>query len=545
MIGLISLIGLAAVLHAQTLRADSGASPRVAPGPQSVALYPAAQAQPAGHPPTDAACRSCHGDTNAVIVFESGEQMPVEIDLAAFDASAHGIGAATPLGCDSCHAPSSYQFPHPPVEQFDLRSYQIAQSETCVRCHDPHLTAHPGPEWSGGYPVDESESGMSVVCTDCHTSHTVTPIAAWQGAAVTAPCVACHTSAGVELVDDTQLNQHVEAGLFAQRQLNDDFCMGCHGPPDRTMTFPNGDKISISIDGDALHASVHGADNSWQELACTDCHQNTTYPHTPITATSAREYTIEQTELCARCHETQHEGQMHSVHADALAEGNLDAATCVDCHGAHDTVNPSDPRSRVSETCRQCHSTIFDEYAESVHGAALIGEDNPDVPSCIDCHGVHNIGDPTTALFRNRSPDLCATCHADATLMAKYDISIDVFETYVDDFHGTTVEIFHSNDPNVPTNKAVCFDCHGVHNIKSPSDPDAGIKENLLVTCQQCHPDATANFSDAWTGHHRPSLRDNPLMFLVNLFYLIVIPITMVFLGFLVMTDIYRKARGR
>ena len=37
------------------------------------------------------------------------------------------------------------------------------------------------------------------------------------------------------------------------------------------------------------------------------------------------------------------------------------------------------------------------------------------------------------------SPELCASCHADEELMAPYDISTDVFETYVDDFHGTTV----------------------------------------------------------------------------------------------------------
>jgi hypothetical protein len=40
-------------------------------------------------------------------------------------------------------------------------------------------------------------------------------------------------------------------------------------------------------------------------------------------------------------------------------------------------------------------------------------------------------------------------------------------------------------------------------------------------------------------------LRDNPLMFLVTIFYAIVIPSTVLFLGFLVGTDIYRQARRR
>ena len=175
----------------------------------------------------------------------------------------------------------------------------------------------------------------------------------------------------------------------------------------------------------------------------------------------------------------------------------------------------------------------------------LLGEDNEDVPTCIECHGVHNINDPTTTQARNRSPELCAGCHADAELMDKYEISTDVFETYVADFHGTTVTLFEDLSPDVETNKAVCYDCHGVHNILAPDDPHAGIKGNLLVTCQQCHPDATANFPDAWTSHFPPSLDNNPLVYLVNLFYQIVIPFTLSFFVLMVGTDIYRRVRER
>jgi hypothetical protein len=158
---------------------------------------------------------------------------------------------------------------------------------------------------------------------------------------------------------------------------------------------------------------------------------------------------------------------------------------------------------------------------------------------------VHDINDPTTALARVQSPQLCAGCHDDEELMAKYDISTDVFETYVADFHGTTVTLFEHQDPTVETNKAVCYDCHGVHNIKSPDDPHAGIKANLLETCQECHPDATANFSDAWTSHFKPSLENNTLVYLVDLFYQIIIPLTLGALGFIIFTDVYRRVRDR
>jgi hypothetical protein len=91
----------------------------------------------------------------------------------------------------------------------------------------------------------------------------------------------------------------------------------------------------------------------------------------------------------------------------------------------------------------------------------------------------------------------------------------------------------------------VCYDCHGVHDIRPVDDPENGIKVNLLETCRQCHPDATANFSDAWTSHYQPSLEHNPLVYLVDTFYAIVIPLTVGGFAFLVATDIFRRVRLR
>jgi predicted CXXCH cytochrome family protein len=60
----------------------------------------------------------------------------------------------------------------------------------------------------------------------------------------------------------------------------------------------------------------------------------------------------------------------------------------------------------------------------------LIQEDNPDVPVCTDCHGVHNIQDPRTEQFRIEEPDLCAGCHANAELMSEYNLPANVYDLY-------------------------------------------------------------------------------------------------------------------
>jgi hypothetical protein len=99
----------------------------------------------------------------------------------------------------------------------------------------------------------------------------------------------------------------------------------------------------------------------------------------------------------------------------------------------------------------------------------------------------------------------------------------------VSDFHGTTVNLFEKQSPDAPTNKPVCYDCHGVHDISRVDDPHSGIEmqENLLVRCQKCHPDASANFPDAWMSHYIPSASNYALVYYVNLFYKFFIPIVL------------------
>jgi hypothetical protein len=206
-----------------------------------------------------------------------------------------------------------------------------------------------------------------------------------------------------------------------------------------------------------------------------------------------------------------------------------------------------DSRIWIPQTCAQCHSTIYAQYRDSVHGSALIDENNNDVPTCINCHGVHNIGDPRTAAFRLKSPNICATCHTDPKIMDKYGISTQVLSTYVSDFHGTTVTLFQKEHPDAEVNKPVCFDCHGVHNIARVDDPQKGlvVRENILKRCQVCHPSATANFSEAWMSHYIPSPTKYPVVYFVDQFYKLFIPGVLGGMGVLVLLDVSWQVRKR
>jgi nitrate/TMAO reductase-like tetraheme cytochrome c subunit len=191
---------------------------------------------------------------------------------------------------------------------------------------------------------------------------------------------------------------------------SESYCLVCHAQPGRVWTLPSGETLSLTIDPTVLHDSVHGVGNPDGPLKCIDCHTEQFFPHPEPDAENVREFQIERYATCRNCHEEQYTSSMDSVHGAAISAGHLDAATCVDCHGGHDIQEPDASRQQISLTCGKCHGAIFEQYQNSVHGAALFAESNPDVPTCVDCHGVHDITDPTTNFFRVRSPQLCATC---------------------------------------------------------------------------------------------------------------------------------------
>ena len=318
-------------------------------------------------------------------------------------------------------------------------------------------------------------------------------------------------------------------------------CLECHAGAGKTLTFPSGEALSMDVDLTAYRGSVHGA-----RLDCLDCHErNRDYPHPPTEVRSRRDYARAEYETCYRCHFEQYTSSLDSTHFDAMASGNANAAICTDCHSAHAVTSLKGQRKQIASICANCHREIYDQYAQSVHGAAL-AQDNPDVPSCIDCHGVHDISNPTTASFRSDSVQLCSKCHSDKKLMAKYDISPNVTKTYLDDFHGKTVGFYQEQSPSVWPGVAVCTDCHGVHDIKRPDDPGSSVvKANLTATCRRCHGDATPNFPSAWLAHYEPSIDKAPIVFFVKQYYKFLIPLMVVGLGLNVALDFWRLARNR
>ncbi|MBU0755626.1 MAG: cytochrome C, partial [Planctomycetes bacterium] len=73
-------------------------------------------------------------------------------------------------------------------------------------------------------------------------------------------------------------------------------------------------------------------------------------------------------EKCGRCHEEVTETYFDTFHGKVSKLGEQATAKCYHCHGAHDVLPVSNPKSHLSrenivETCRQCHEGAHRRFA--------------------------------------------------------------------------------------------------------------------------------------------------------------------------------------
>jgi predicted CXXCH cytochrome family protein len=296
-------------------------------------------------------------------------------------------------------------------------------------------------------------------------------------------------------------------------------CLSCHSDPTLAVKFADGASRSLLVDPQTLAHSVHG-----RRQRCTDCHPGMQeVPHPERTFQDAAAFRAAFAETCKSCHIDKYTKLVDGVHYRRLPKG--DAPSCIDCHGAHDVSPPATPRTKVSETCAACHSDVGEAYAASVHGRALAGGHGGDVPVCTDCHRSHDVAGPHDQGWLVRTPQMCADCHADEQRMKKYGLSTAVVRTYLADFHGLTASLSPAANSGDRRVTALCTDCHGVHDITKVTDPGSGVlRANLAQTCGRCHPGAGPNFPDAWLSHYEPSWQKAPLVYAVKMFYAVLIP---------------------
>ncbi|MDF1564036.1 MAG: cytochrome C [Deltaproteobacteria bacterium] len=299
-------------------------------------------------------------------------------------------------------------------------------------------------------------------------------------------------------------------------------CLDCHADLEgEEVEFADGSVIDVGVDQEKIDASVHAT------LACPDCHRAISdHPHPELTAGSRRTYQIDSAKTCNRCHHAYYTRALDGIHYQLLEQGNTDAPTCIDCHGAHEVKKPGNHRATLGRGCARCHEEVFSRYEKSVHGPALAAEANGDLPACTDCHGAHAIADPRKKEFRVAEHEICVKCHGDAKRMKPYGLDANVASTYLEDFHGASNQLYAAGAGLPGKPMATCTDCHGIHSIQKwdrEGAPDE-IRARIAKQCRTCHEEVPDSFADAWMRHYPPTFESAPLVWAVKWFYRLLIP---------------------
>ena len=261
-------------------------------------------------------------------------------------------------------------------------------------------------------------------------------------------------------------------------QSPDAACTMCHSNNTLAMTR-QGRSVSLFVDGAKLKSSAHGA------ISCSSCHVNftTAPPHaSPV-----------QPVKCESCHSI--ESFAESVHTKS------GAAACKDCHGTHEVQPVKNPasgltRTTVADLCGKCHAAESRAFKTSEHARAL--DTMPQSPTCVNCHGTHDILTVKIAespLHRNNEPDFCLNCHLkDPDIRKQVGFSERFMSGYESSVHGQMRA--GGND-----NAATCGDCHGVHDSQNARISSSTISRwNIADTCGNCHSDVSAAFKDSTHG---------------------------------------------
>ena len=347
--------------------------------------------------PNNEDCLACHGDPN-LSKEVNGKVVSLQVNAEHFSGSAHGS-----LNCTSCHTDIK-QVPHDPV----------SGSVDCSQCHSNATHAY-----SQGLHAKAIQNGnpRAAGCADCHGgAHELLPSTDARSrvnhANIAATCGACH---GVKFVMEgsgisTQPFVSYQASVHGQAVANGNekaaTCTDCHGNHDiRPPSDAQSSIFKFNVPttcgqchqdiANEFNQSVHGqalAKGSGQAPVCTDCHGIHLIKSHIDPASSVAAQALART-TCGRCHEgvrlTQEFGvpgkrvssYLDSYHGLAAQLGSNVVANCASCHGVHNILPSSDPKSTINarnlpRTCGKCHPGASSNFA--------LGKVHLDVPTSQD-----------------------------------------------------------------------------------------------------------------------------------------------------------------
>ena len=336
----------------------------------------------------DADCLACHSDPALTTTGANDSTVSLYVDQNRFKHSVHGrmfgcvdchkdvkslVHDKPPekVSCGQCHADAAAAY----AQSAHSKASQAGKSPA-ASCGDCHGDAHQI-EGGGDPKSPVNHANIPATCGRCHgqkflmesNGETAQPFLSYQssvhgravanGSQTAAVCTDCHGTHGILSANDPRS----PISKFSVAKT----CGACHA--DVASTF------NVSIHGQAL-----GRGNAMAPT-CTDCHGiHSIKPHTDPNSPVAEQNVSR--DICARCHEGVRLSQefgvpgnrvtsyLDSYHGLAAEGGSIVAANCSSCHGVHNILPSSDPRSTVNSanldaTCGKCHKGVTRKFTQT------------------------------------------------------------------------------------------------------------------------------------------------------------------------------------
>lgn len=335
----------------------------------------------------DAECLACHSDAT-LTAEENGKTVSLYVDPSQLKHSVHG----RMLACVDCHK--------------DVKSLVHETSPQKINCVQCHAAAERAYAHSIHAKVVQNGKGPAATCEDCHGGahailaggHPKSPV---NHANIPTTCGRCHgqkflmESTGQSAQPFISYQESVHGRAVKSGSMQAAVCTDCHGDhailpanqaqsPIHKFNVPaTCGKCHVDV-AETFNASIHGqALGRGNGLApvCTDCHGiHSIKPHTDPSS-PASEQNLSR-DICARCHQGVRLSQefgvpgnrvssyFDSYHGLAAEGGSVVAANCSSCHGVHNILPSSDPRSTINHanlatTCGQCHKGVTAKFTQT------------------------------------------------------------------------------------------------------------------------------------------------------------------------------------
>ena len=448
---------------------------------------------------TDADCFDCHSDQE-LTTEKDGKEVSLFVDEDKFQESVHADE-----GCVSCHeeadVPEGQEHPFP-MKRVD-----------CGNCHDAVAAVYANS--LHGRAVANKDP-FAPYCSSCHGTHNILPSTDKKSKTfimnIPFMCGSCHKEGTAmtkthnipkhNILEHYSMSIHGE-GLLRKGLTVTAVCTSCHTShnvlphtdPNSTISRQNVVKTCMKCHAniEAAHVKIVRGE-LWEKEpdkvpACVECHG----PH------KARRVLYEDSmndNFCMRCHanpdlkKIREDGSERSLFVDVdefrHSIHQKKKIACVKCHVNVDHNNNPVCLNSGPVDCSICHADQVKLYKKSTHGM-LAAKNNPNAPTCTDCHGRHNIMAKDVVdspVFARNIPDLCARCHREGEKAAvRYKgPEHDIVKHYKMSIHGKGL-----SESGLMVS-ATCSNCHTAHSVLPITNPDSSVnRKNIVDTCGHCH----------------------------------------------------------